>query len=117
MTIPKWTMPTEKDLEQLHKDTHDHLKTLKDIPTDWWNAGFYHGAIWGVNWLRDRMKPVTIAPISDDELTNEACKKYYAAVRENGESDISGQVRLVTARLAYEAGWRAAEARMMKGTE
>lgn len=108
MTIPKWTMPTEKDLEQLHKDTHDHLKTLKDIPTDWWNAGFYHGAIWGVNWLRDRMKPVTIAPLSDEELQKDAVV-YMNAM---SAMLIPGRYTITK---AWMDGYRAAEVRILKG--
>lgn len=88
MTTPKWTMPTEDEFVTWTKQEHLSLAELTAIK-------MYQ------RWLRDHMKPVTIAPLSVDELNAEAA----AYVNKYPDSTFA----------SYFDGYRAAEARILKG--
>lgn len=57
-----------------------------------------------VSQKREKCDISTVEWPDENAITDAACKEYYAAVREKGESDESGMVRIVLARLAFQRG-------------
>lgn len=86
-----FTMPTEEEFVAWTKQEHLSLAELTAIK-------MYQ------RWLRDRMKPVTIAPLGEDEM-DKVCLQWLQR----------GEVLLDIAK-SFEAGYRACEARILKGS-
>ncbi len=49
-------------------------------------------------------EPQQLVMPDESEVTKAACEKYFAAVRQDGESDTEGTARIFMVRIAFEAG-------------